>query len=145
MALITKIRIVDVMHRTKSNSLKQSGDNIADLIFNTDPMNINKIVDLISLGNSSCEVDKAADILENYLEASPDNTLITAYLEIISKYEELFGIFKTAHLTIDDVKAQIEESGKAIKEQFDESLKHLVDKEHTDTVENKTDDNVQLT
>lgn len=105
--LITKISILDVMKKSHSNSMNQVSQNIASYVMDTDPFNVDKLVDMIQLGNSNCQIEKAADILENYLMASDDNTLLDAYFEIINSYDKMFGFLKLFGYTVDEFKQEI--------------------------------------
>ena len=67
------------------NYENNTGNNILEF-FNT--LNLNNIIELISIGNNNCTHKVAGDILDNYLEIE-GNTLLSALLEI---KEQLIGV-----------------------------------------------------
>lgn len=115
--LITNISLLDVMKKTHSNSNNQAKQNVASYVLDTNPFDVEKLTELINLGNASCGNEKASDILKNYLMVSEDNTLFSAYFEIIEQYNKLFGFLKDFGYTIDDFKAEMETKAKEAKAQ----------------------------
>lgn len=57
-----------------------NGSDFRELL--TTPTTSN-IIELIKIGNSSCNDDDAFDILDNYLNEEEDNNIFTAYSEIV--------------------------------------------------------------
>lgn len=119
--LINKISLLDVMRKTNSNSNNQAKQNIASLILDTDPFDISKLTELIDLGNNACGTEKAADLLETYLMASDDNTLMSAYFEIIEQYNKMFGFLKTLGYSMNEFKAEIESKTNSARKQMKEN------------------------
>lgn len=106
---------------------KATGKSLMDLLDRA-YIEINKLGELIKIGNSVgkqlCTDEQAYNILDTYLTASPDNSLISAYFCILRELDNDLKLMKDFGINIDDLEKQIkQEISKAIKDNIDNALK----------------------
>lgn len=74
---------------------KSTGKSIMDIL-DVGNFEVNKIADIIKLGSPEIPMDdqeKAYEKLDNYLAASEDNSLITAYIDLIDDINKDLKLF----------------------------------------------------
>lgn len=65
---------------------------------------VNKIVQLIMLGNHGMTEEDAYTKLDGYLYEDDDNSLITAYLDLIEEMDKDIKVLKTCGISVADLK-----------------------------------------
>ena len=128
---------------------KQTGKGVMDLL-DIGNMEVNKIANIIRLGNTFPKVDsegkeideyeESYKKLDEYLAADPNNSIITAFFDLIDELDTDLKILKSCGLSIEDIKKEfMEKAKKGIDfsglEKSDEN-----ETEHSNTIE-KSDEN----
>lgn len=93
---------------------KKTGKSIMDII-NIDNFEINKIVELIKLGSPEINMEddeKAYDKLDKYLETSDENSLITAYIDLLNDINTDLKLFMG--IDMNELKAKLKNEVKAL-------------------------------
>lgn len=147
--LISKLKLLDIMHKVKANSLKDinSKDNggLASLVMETNPFDLEKIAELVALGNGNCSIEEAVDIIENYLDEKEDNSMISAFFDVLEAYDKKLKLFKAFGMTVDDFKKQIEEKMSATKANIQNKVEQDISAEENKGLEEYTvNEQVQL-
>ena len=94
---------------------KQTGKGVMDLLDIGD-MEVNKIANIIRLGNTfpkfdnegkeTDEYEEAYKKLDEYLAADPNNSIITAFFDLIDELDTDLKILKSCGLNVSDIKEQ---------------------------------------
>ena len=121
---------------------KQTGKGVMDLL-DIGNMEVNKIANIIRLGNTFPKVDsegkeideyeEAYKKLDEYLAADPNNSIITAFFDLIDELDTDLKILKSCGLNIEDIKKEFMEKA---KQGIDFSELETVKKSH-EIVDNK--------
>ena len=100
---------------------KQTGKGVMDLLDIGD-MEVNKIANIIRLGNTFPKVDsegkeideyeEAYKKLDEYLAADPNNSIITAFFDLIDELDTDLKILKSCGLSVEDIKKEFMEKAK---------------------------------
>ena len=68
-------------------------------------LEVNKITDLIRLGNGKdCTEEQASQLLDEYLENDDENSIISAYLDLLGELDRDLRILKACGISIDELK-----------------------------------------
>ena len=94
---------------------KQTGKGVMDLL-DIGNMEVNKIANIIRLGNTFPKVDsegkeideyeEAYKKLDEYLAADPNNSIITAFFDLIDELDTDLKILKSCELSVEDIKKE---------------------------------------
>lgn len=85
---------------------KATGKGVMDLL-DIGNFEITKIANLIKLGNEKDMTEEQVyQILDTYLAASPDNSLITAYFDLLDELDGDIKILKSCGVKVEDLKAE---------------------------------------
>ena len=100
---------------------KQTGKGVMDLL-DIGNMEVNKIANIIRLGNTFPKVDsegkeideyeEAYKKLDEYLAADPNNSIITAFFDLIDELDTDLKILKSCGLSVEDIKKEFMEKAK---------------------------------
>ena len=100
---------------------KQTGKGVMDLL-DIGNMEVNKIANIIRLGNTFPKVDsegkeideyeESYKKLDEYLAADPNNSIITAFFDLIDELDTDLKILKSCGLSIEDIKKEFMEKAK---------------------------------
>lgn len=100
---------------------KQTGKGVMDLL-DIGNMEVNKIANIIRLGNTFPKFDsegneideyeEAYKKLDEYLEADPNNSIITAFFDLIDELDTDLKILKSCGLNVEDIKKEFREKAK---------------------------------
>lgn len=94
---------------------KQTGKGVMDLL-DIGNMEVNKIANIIKLGNAFGpgvdEDEEAYKILDDYLAADPDNSIITAFFDLIDEMDKDLKILRSCGLSVEDIKKEFMEKAK---------------------------------
>jgi hypothetical protein len=100
---------------------KQTGKGVMDLLDIGD-MEVNKIANIIRLGNTFPKFDnegneideyeEAYKKLDEYLAADPNNSIITAFFDLIDELDADLKILKSCGLNVEDIKKEFMEKAK---------------------------------
>lgn len=111
---------------------KRTGKGVMDLL-DIGNLEVSKIAEIIKLGNDfpkGTDADEMAyEKLDNYLEASEDNSVITAFFDLIEDLDRDLKIMRSCGLKVSDIKKQFkEEIEKKISDTGLTDAKALVEK-----------------
>ena len=120
---------------------KKTGKGVLDLL-DVGNMEINKIGEIIKLGNSSgsneCSDETAFEILDNYLRDYEDDGVPDAYFDLIEELDRDLKILKRCGITVSDIKKQFKESiDKRVADGF--KFNQEVENEVYEDIENQED------
>lgn len=100
---------------------KQTGKGVMDLL-DIGNMEVNKIANIIRLGNTfpkfdnegneTDEYEESYKKLDEYLAADPDNSIITAFFDLIDELDADLKILKSCGLSVEDIKKEFMEKAK---------------------------------
>lgn len=100
---------------------KQTGKGVMDLL-DIGNMEVNKIANIIRLGNvfpkfdnegnEIDEYEEAYKKLDEYLAADPNNSIITAFFDLIDELDTDLKILKSCGLNVEDIKKEFMEKAK---------------------------------
>ena len=100
---------------------KQTGKGVMDLL-DIGNMEVNKIANIIRLGNTFPKFDNEGNAideyeeaykkLDEYLAADPNNSIITAFLDLIDELDTDLKILKSCGLSVEDIKKEFMEKAK---------------------------------
>ena len=100
---------------------KQTGKGVMDLL-DIGNMEVNKIANIIRLGNTFPKVDsegkeideyeESYKKLDEYLAADPNNSIITAFFDLIDELDTDLKILKSCGLNVEDIKKEFMEKAK---------------------------------
>ena len=100
---------------------KQTGKGVMDLL-DIGNMEVNKIANIIRLGNTfpkfdnegneTDEYEEAYKKLDEYLVADPNNSIITAFFDLIDELDTDLKILKSCGLSVEDIKKEFMEKAK---------------------------------
>lgn len=99
---------------------KQTGKSVMDLL-DVGNFEVNKIVNLISLGNDYKTEEEAYSKLDEYL-ADENNSLISAYFELLKEMDENLKILKSCGIKVEDLKKEFENMSEKMGEDFKAKL-----------------------
>ena len=109
---------------------KKTGKTILDAL-DIGNLEITKIIEIIKLGNKDISDEDAYALLDDYLRENEDNSIITAFLDLVGDIDTDLKILKSCGIKIDD-----------IKKQFEDEINSAVSSGLFDNKENK-DDNTE--
>lgn len=85
---------------------KATGRGVMDLL-DIGNFDLTRIADIIKLGNPNMNSDEEAYAkLDEYLEDSEDNSIITAFFDLIEALDRDLKILKSCGLKVEDIKSQ---------------------------------------
>ena len=88
---------------------KKTGKSVMDLL-DIGNLEVSKIAEIIKLGNEfpkGTDADEMAyEKLDNYLEANEDNSVITAFFDLIEDLDRDLKIMRSCGLKVSDIKEQ---------------------------------------
>ena len=100
---------------------KQTGKGVMDLL-DIGNMEVNKIANIIRLGNTFPKIDsegkeideyeESYKKLDEYLAADPNNSIITAFFDLIGELDTDLKILKSCGLSVEDIKKEFMEKAK---------------------------------
>lgn len=111
---------------------KATGKGVMDLL-DIGNFEVNKIANIIMLGNKDFKSEEEAyEALDNYLRAEDDNSLITAYFDLIDELDRDIKLMKSCGIRVDDLKAEFKGMADKMGSKFKESMAELNDKNDND-------------
>lgn len=85
---------------------KQTGKGVMDLL-DIGNLEVNKIAQIILLGNPAMkEEEEAYQRLDEYLSSDEDNSVISAFFDLIEELDRDLKILKSCGLKVSDIKEQ---------------------------------------
>lgn len=100
---------------------KQTGKGVMDLL-DIGNMEVNKIANIIRLGNTFPKVDSEGKEIDEYeesykkfdeyLASDPNNSIITAFFDLIDEMDTDLKILKSCGLSVEDIKKEFMEKAK---------------------------------
>ena len=100
---------------------KQTGKGVMDLL-DIGNMEVKKIANIIRLGNTFPKVDsegkeideyeESYKKLDEYLASDPNNSIITAFFDLIDELDTDLKILKSCGLSVEDIKKEFMEKAK---------------------------------
>lgn len=118
---------------------KATGKGVMDLL-DIGNFEVNKIADIIMLGNKDFKTkEEAYERLDEYLKSDEDNSLITAYFDLIDELDKDIKLMKSCGIKIDELKAEFKNMANNMGSKFKANMT-----EQKDTAENNgsTDNNI---
>lgn len=100
---------------------KATGKSVMDLL-DVGNFEVNKIVNLIALGNDYKTEEEAYKKLDEYL-ADENNSLISAYFDLLKEMDENLKILKSCGIKVEDLKKEFASMSDKMGEDFKEKLK----------------------
>lgn len=111
---------------------KATGKGVMDLL-DIGNFEVNKIANIIMLGNKDFKSEEEAyEALDNYLRAEDDNSLITAYFDLIDELDRDIKLMKSCGIKVADLKAEFNGMADKMGSKFKESMAELNDKNDND-------------
>lgn len=111
---------------------KATGKGVMDLL-DIGNFEVNKIANIIMLGNKDFKSEEEAyEALDNYLRAEDDNSLITAYFDLIDELDRDIKLMKSCGIRVADLKAEFKGMADKMGSKFKESMAELKDKNDND-------------
>lgn len=127
---------------------KQTGKGVMDLL-DIGNMEVNKIARIIILGNTfpkfdnegneTDEYEEAYKKLDEYLAADPNNSIITAFFDLIDELDTDLKILKSCGLSVEDIKKEFMEKA---KQGIDFSELGTV-KKYQESIDNKLEETIE--
>ena len=99
---------------------KQTGKSVMDLL-DVGNFEVNKIVNLITLGNDYKTEEEAYSKLDEYL-ADENNSLISAYFDLLKEMDGDLKILKSCGIKVEDLRAEFENMSEKMGEDFKAKL-----------------------
>ena len=99
---------------------KQSGKSVMDLL-DVGNFEVNKIVNLINLGNDYKTEEEAYSKLDEYL-ADENNSLISAYFDLLKEMDGDLKILKSCGIKVEDLRAEFSSMSEKMGEDFKAKL-----------------------
>lgn len=99
---------------------KATGKSVMDLL-DVGNFEVNKIVNLISLGNNYKTEEEAYNKLDEYL-ADENNSLISAYFDLLKEMDGDLKILKSCGIKVEDLKAEFSNMSEKMGEDFKAKL-----------------------
>lgn len=99
---------------------KQSGKSVMDLL-DVGNFEVNKIVNLINLGNDYKTEEEAYSKLDEYL-ADENNSLISAYFDLLKEMDGDLKILKSCGIKVEDLRAEFSTMSEKMGEDFKAKL-----------------------
>lgn len=101
---------------------KATGKGIMDLL-DIGNFEVNRLVNIIKLGNSDIQTDEDAyNILDNYLSADDNHSIITAYFDLIEELDHDIKIMKSCGIKIEDLKAEFNSMAANLGQKFNDNI-----------------------
>lgn len=124
--------IKNILTNTKSNSMNQAGINIAELILGKSAINYDDTIDLIALSLEGKDKAEAENKVIEYLAENEENSVRSAFEELLTFYDKLFGVSDCFKISLKDYLDTIDN---AMNEKYTELLGNLTDKGNKDNVQ----------
>lgn len=107
---------------------KATGKGVMDLL-DIGNFEVNKLANIIMLGNKDFKTEEEAyDRLDEYLKSDEDNSLITAYFDLIDELDKDIKLMKSCGIKIDELKAEFKNMANQMGDKFKENMTELKDK-----------------
>lgn len=107
---------------------KATGKGVMDLL-DIGNFEVNKLANIIMLGNKDFKSEEEAyDRLDEYLKSDEDNSLITAYFDLIDELDKDIKLMKSCGIKIDELKAEFKNMANQMGDKFKENMTELNDK-----------------
>lgn len=107
---------------------KATGKGVMDLL-DIGNFEVNKLANIIMLGNKDFKTEEEAyDRLDEYLKSDEDNSLITAYFDLIDELDRDIKLMKSCGIKIDELKAEFKNMANQMGDKFKENMTELKDK-----------------
>jgi hypothetical protein len=120
---------------------KATGKGVMDLL-DIGNFEVNKLANIIMLGNKDFKSEEEAyDRLDEYLKSDEDNSLITAYFDLIDELDKDIKLMKSCGIKIDELKAEFNNMANQMGDKFKENMTELKDKTDNDG-SNDTDNKI---
>lgn len=120
---------------------KATGKGVMDLL-DIGNFEVNKLANIIMLGNKDFKTEEEAyDRLDEYLKSDEDNSLITAYFDLIDELDKDIKLMKSCGIKIDELKAEFKNMANQMGDKFKENMTELKDKADNDG-SNDTDNKI---
>lgn len=120
---------------------KATGKGVMDLL-DIGNFEVNKLANIIMLGNKDFKTEEEAyDRLDEYLKSDEDNSLITAYFDLIDELDRDIKLMKSCGIKIDELKAEFKNMANQMGDKFKENMTELKDKADNDG-SNDTDNKI---
>lgn len=84
---------------------KATGKGVMDLL-DIGNLEVNKIAQIIKLGNDTDEDEEAYKILDDYLASDEEHSIISAFFDLIDELDKDLKIMKSCGLNVSDIKEQ---------------------------------------
>lgn len=123
---------------------KATGKGVMDLL-DIGNFEVNKLANIIMLGNKDFKSEEEAyDRLDEYLKSDEENSLISAYFDLIDELDKDIKLMKSCGIKIDDLKAEFKDMANQMGDKFKENMTELKDKADNDGSENTDNKIVEL-
>lgn len=123
---------------------KATGKGVMDLL-DIGNFEVNKLANIIMLGNKDFKSEEEAyDRLDEYLKSDEENSLISAYFDLIDELDKDIKLMKSCGIKIDDLKAEFKDMANQMGDKFKENMTELRDKSDNDGSENTENKIVEL-
>lgn len=123
---------------------KATGKGVMDLL-DIGNFEVNKLANLIMLGNKDFKSEEEAyDRLDEYLKSDEENSLISAYFDLIDELDKDIKLMKSCGIKIDELKAEFKNMANQMGNKFKENMTELKDKADNDGSENTDNKIVEL-
>jgi hypothetical protein len=120
---------------------KATGKGVMDLL-DIGNFEVNKLANIIMLGNKDFKSEEEAyDRLDEYLKSDEDNSLITAYFDLIDELDKDIKLMKSCGIKVDELKAEFKNMANQMGDKFKENMTELKDKTDNDG-SNDTDNKI---
>jgi hypothetical protein len=120
---------------------KATGKGVMDLL-DIGNFEVNKLANIIMLGNKDFKSEEEAyDRLDEYLKSDEDNSLITAYFDLIDELDKDIKLMKSCGIKVDELKAEFKNMANQMGDKFKENMTELKDKKDNDG-SNDTDNKI---
>lgn len=123
---------------------KATGKGVMDLL-DIGNFEVNKLANIIMLGNKDFKSEEEAyDRLDEYLKSDEENSLISAYFDLIDELDRDIKLMKSCGIKIDDLKAEFKDMANQMGDKFKENMAELKDKADNNGSENTYNKIVEL-
>lgn len=115
-----EISVIEIMNCLRANSKKQSDERLAKILEDAQSMDPIAITKLIRPDFEDYSFKKAQERLKNYLDDG--NTIVDALFEILDVYDNALGILKAQKLSVEKMKARLNEKISEYEDEDDMQL-----------------------
>lgn len=132
----------NILTNTRSNSINQANTNLVELVLGKSAINYDDTIYLISLSIAGMDKVEAENRLIEYITENENNSLKTAFEEVLRFYDSIFGIFKNFKMSVNDY---IDFMDNMLSEQYIKMMeKAKENQQEANTADQDNKDNMQL-